>query len=278
MFELWKTTQGTTHHQPEEAMHLEAFNHPLHDGVEQSIACRRKDTSPMNINAKCKSCDRVFRRPCDLTKHEKTHSRPWKCTEPSCKYFEIGWPTEKERDRHINDKHSRSPIMYKCRFPPCNYQSKRESNCKQHMEKAHGWAYIRSKNNGKGSSTRGSPVQATPMSTQTTPATPSLPTPFFENTDYYNTPLITTNPFSDPLMPIGHEDFQLFSDSNLLGNLTDFPEFSPLPPEIPEFEQLCQPPATNDGIPEAFSLGIQGGQGDLMLYTPASTWMDDDLL
>ena len=41
--------------------------------------------------------------------------------------------------------------MFKCQFRPCPYESKRESNCKQHMEKAHGWAYVRSKNNGKAS-------------------------------------------------------------------------------------------------------------------------------
>ena len=82
-------------------------------------------------------------------KHEKTHSRPWKCSESSCKYYQYGWPTEKERDRHVNDKHSMTPAMFKCQFHPCPYKSKRESNCKQHMEKAHGWAYIRSKNNGK---------------------------------------------------------------------------------------------------------------------------------
>lgn len=39
--------------------------------------------------------------------------------------------------------------MYRCQYRPCPYESKRESNCKQHMEKAHGWAYVRSKNNGK---------------------------------------------------------------------------------------------------------------------------------
>ena len=39
--------------------------------------------------------------------------------------------------------------MFKCQYRPCPYESKRESNCKQHMEKAHGWAYVRSKNNGK---------------------------------------------------------------------------------------------------------------------------------
>ena len=49
----------------------------------------------------------------------------------------------------MNDKHSAAPPMYKCRFHPCPYESKRESNCKQHMEKAHGWQYVRSKNNGK---------------------------------------------------------------------------------------------------------------------------------
>lgn len=87
----------------------------------------------------------------DHRKHEKTHSRPWKCSEAGCKYHEYGWPTEKERDRHVNDKHSASPSMFKCQFHPCPYESKRESNCKQHMEKAHGWAYVRSKNNGKNS-------------------------------------------------------------------------------------------------------------------------------
>ena len=39
--------------------------------------------------------------------------------------------------------------MFRCHYHPCPYESKRESNCKQHMEKAHGWAYVRSKNNGK---------------------------------------------------------------------------------------------------------------------------------
>ena len=89
----------------------------------------------------------LLKRP--FSKHEKTHSRPWKCSESSCKYHQFGWPTEKERDRHVNDKHSSTPSMFKCQYHPCPYESKRESNCKQHMEKAHGWAYIRSKNNGK---------------------------------------------------------------------------------------------------------------------------------
>uniref|UniRef100_L2G3Q1 Zinc finger transcription factor ace1 n=1 Tax=Colletotrichum fructicola (strain Nara gc5) TaxID=1213859 RepID=L2G3Q1_COLFN len=88
--------------------------------------------------------------------HEKTHSRPWKCPVSTCKYHEYGWPTEKEMDRHHNDKHSSAPPMYECLYKPCPYKSKRESNCKQHMEKAHGWTYVRTKTNGKKDSKAGS--------------------------------------------------------------------------------------------------------------------------
>ena len=68
----------------------------------------------------------------------------------------------------MNDKHSAAPAMFKCRFHPCPYESKRESNCKQHMEKAHGWTYVRSKNNGK---------TGKRPSTAQTPLTPQESTP-----------------------------------------------------------------------------------------------------
>jgi uncharacterized C2H2 Zn-finger protein len=85
-------------------------------------------------------------------------------------------------DRHVNDKHSDAPAMYECYFKPCPYKSKRESNCKQHMEKAHGWTYVRTKTNGKKlPSKAGSSVQQTPplgnMSTPSSTPTYSVPTP-----------------------------------------------------------------------------------------------------
>ncbi|KAL8986997.1 MAG: hypothetical protein Q9177_003761, partial [Variospora cf. flavescens] len=138
---------------------------------ERSMARRRKSAQTAVKEAPhCQECDKVFKRPCDLTKHEKTHTRPWKCSEQGCRYYEYGWPTEKERDRHVNDKHSANPSMYKCQYRPCPYESKRESNCKQHMEKAHGWAYVRSKNNGK---TKKNPNGKTPP-------TPQISTPIFD--------------------------------------------------------------------------------------------------
>lgn len=122
------------------------------EAILRSMARRKRSASAAELAPKrCRApgCDKEFKRPCDLTKHEKTHSRPWKCPVPTCKYHEYGWPTEKEMDRHHNDKHSAAPALYECHFKPCPYRSKRESNCKQHMEKAHGWEYVRSKNIGK---------------------------------------------------------------------------------------------------------------------------------
>ncbi len=120
--------------------------------IMRSMARRKKNAPPeMYAPKKCPEpgCNKKFPRPCDLTKHEKTHSRPWKCPDSSCGYYKKGWPTEKERDRHINDKHSENPPMYECQDPTCSYKSKRETNCKQHKEKSHGWTYVRTKNNGK---------------------------------------------------------------------------------------------------------------------------------
>lgn len=143
------------------------------DSIARSMA-RRKASAAEPAPKACREpgCNKQFKRACDLTKHEKTHSRPWKCKDTSCRYHEYGWPTEKELDRHNNDKHAANPKLYKCYFAPCPYSSKRESNCKQHMEKSHNWNYVRSKNNGKN---RGLP---TPQDTHLqTPATDHLPSP-----------------------------------------------------------------------------------------------------
>lgn len=148
--------------------------------VLRSMARKRKcDIGKVEYHA-CRECGKVYTRPCDLTKHEKTHSRPWKCNDETCKYYELGWPTEKERDRHVNDKHSNKPALYRCLFRPCAYTSKRESNCKQHMEKAHGWDYIRSK------SRKGTKL----VPTRESPATQLMPTP---GSEHVSTPASTNN-------------------------------------------------------------------------------------
>lgn len=151
----------------------------------RSMARRKRSASAAELaprQCSAPGCDKQFKRPCDLTKHEKTHTRPWKCPHTDCKYHEQGWPTEKELGRHINDKHSSAPKFYPCLYTPCAYKSKRESNCKQHMEKTHGWVYVRSKNNGK----KGAPSSIAP-------ATPHMDSP--STTDSYGIATPENNDF-----------------------------------------------------------------------------------
>ncbi|KAI1434503.1 hypothetical protein GGR50DRAFT_687579 [Xylaria sp. CBS 124048] len=167
--------------------------------IMRSMARRKKNALPEELAPKqCThpGCNKEFKRACDLTKHEKTHTRPWKCPHTTCKYHEFGWPTEKEMARHVNDKHAAAPDMYECHYKPCPYKSKRESNCKQHMEKAHGWTYLRSKvPKSKGSKADGSTGPTPIMNNLPTPTINNLPTPSSDHTDT----LIT--PFEDPLLP-----------------------------------------------------------------------------
>ncbi|CAK7235728.1 hypothetical protein SBRCBS47491_009394 [Sporothrix bragantina] len=178
--------------------------------IMRSMARRKKNAPPEEYAPKMCSvpgCTKEFKRPCDLTKHEKTHSRPWKCPLESCKYHEYGWPTEKERDRHMNDKHSDNPPMYECLFKPCTYKSKRDSNRKQHMEKTHGWKYVRTKTNGSSKtaqaatpSVKDNSPRASMDASSTTLPTPqlvNLPTPQSAQSPAVATPLL--DEFSAPL-------------------------------------------------------------------------------
>lgn len=200
------------------------------DEIMRSMARRKKNASPEELAPKrCSQpgCNKEFKRPCDLTKHEKTHSRPWKCPIETCKYHDYGWPTQKEMDRHCNDKHSAAPPMYKCLFPPCPYKSKRESNCKQHMEKAHGWEYVRTKTNGgkKPSSNAGSishtpsmPGLPTPISN---PPSTGMATPPRERIHYQSIEFPTYVPEPTPF------DFNTLPPQELPLDLSYSPEYSP---------------------------------------------------
>ena len=86
----------------------------------------------------------------------------------------------------MNDKHSVAPSMFRCHYHPCPYESKRESNCKQHMEKAHGWVYVRSKNNGKlGKGSHNEKTPSTPQMSTPGSNTFSAPSPTFSDLPAY---------------------------------------------------------------------------------------------
>ncbi|THC98452.1 hypothetical protein EYZ11_002037 [Aspergillus tanneri] len=262
------------------------------DGVVRSMARRKKNAPPMDINKKCEFCDKVFQRPCDLTKHEKTHSRPFKCAEPTCKYHELGFPTEKETERHYNDKHCNTPVMYKCLFPNCSYQSKRQSNCKQHMEKTHKWKYVRSKNNGRiakrttpqrGSSRASSQTHeiGTPINKQvpelSTPTTGGISSPGEHLEHLVTHPQDMSLSFAGPL-PTKTDDFQLFSNgSSMGGSPCEYNDFRTLPSTSTSFDmgpQMGGVATPNSGSAEFLTPATGTTHSP---YEPVSTYPENSM-
>ncbi|KAJ0116451.1 hypothetical protein J7T55_007431 [Diaporthe amygdali] len=141
-------------------------NDPANTSAQDLTSSPMRDLEGSDGPHLCQLCGKQYPRLCDLNKHSKAHTRPFKCPIEACKYHLLGWPTEKELDRHRNDKHSMEPRTYSCLFPPCTYTSKRESNCKQHMEKSHGWEYVRSRLGHKDEGTSQRPVLTSDVSNQ----------------------------------------------------------------------------------------------------------------
>jgi hypothetical protein len=171
----------------------------LHDeDVARSMARRKKGYIPEIIHMPCREegCDKTFTRKCDLAKHEKTHSRPFKCPHENCKYHNLGLPTEKERDRHINDKHDPNPHYYQCEY--CEFKTKRESNCKQHMEKKHNFVYERAKGKDK-AAVKMTPAES-PSGSNFDFNTSSMQSPAFSHTSYMTGVMDDTNSVSGSII------------------------------------------------------------------------------
>lgn len=207
------------------------------EAILRSMARRKRSASAEQLAPKrCRApgCDKEFKRPCDLTKHEKTHSRPWKCPVSTCKYHEYGWPTEKEMDRHHNDKHSAAPALFECHYKPCPYRSKRESNCKQHMEKAHGWQYVRSKNIGRN---KDRPEEAA------TATSHGLPTPQTTNVQTPSSDGQGVNTPDEDMFDMPYDRAAMFDPQNQI----NFPEYN----SDSELAMFAPPPLQLDFSPSS---------------------------
>jgi hypothetical protein len=84
---------------------------------------------------------------------------------------------ESRPDSHVNNEHDVYPVLYECHYVPCPFKSKRESSCRLHMQKYHGWTDI----GGKDNSDNGFLQQAETSDQQISGTdNPSKPNPTFE--------------------------------------------------------------------------------------------------
>ena len=164
-------------------------------------------SSPSPEKKVCSVCKKTFYRLCDLNRHKKTHDRPFKCQVDGCEYQARGFPTDQERKRHVNDRHSDAPAFYSCTSEGCSYRSKRESNLKQHREKTHAWTYDRNRpKNGRRAGQPTGPAKDNGQSSFT--KTSALPTP---STYLLQTP-VQTPVLSQIGPPFAGNDFALSLD------------------------------------------------------------------
>jgi hypothetical protein len=106
---------------------------------------REEEIQPKGKRCRYPGCGKDVKRAADLTQHEKTHYKPFKCLVESCKYHECGWSRKSDLDHHYVEE---DMPLYECPFKPCPYKPKRESRLKHHMVKKHGWEDVSSKNTG----------------------------------------------------------------------------------------------------------------------------------
>lgn len=143
-------------------------------------------------------------------------------------------------ERHFNDKHCAEPVMFKCEDKHCTYQSKRESNCKQHMEKAHGRPYDRSK--GAAKRRQASVTPSSNMTSLPTPATGSSLSPSRLSLRSSQEPPFS---FAEPPLPTGHWDAPLFPDRGFPQNSSN----TPFPTTFDTFQNQFGPTDSNTLMP-----------------------------
>lgn len=113
---------------------------PLHNPVLPQPLPNRSDVSANT----CHSCQRSFPKPYLLHRHEKSHTRPFKCPEVTCS--SEGFQYSKDLDRHLQAKHpERVPEAdrHHCPVENCKYSEQggetfgRLDHLRRHIKSKH---------------------------------------------------------------------------------------------------------------------------------------------
>ncbi|KAF6828897.1 hypothetical protein CPLU01_08223 [Colletotrichum plurivorum] len=100
------------------------------------------DISRMRFECRWQNCGKVFRRPSDLTKHERYHVKEYLCDQPGC---EKAFATQKDLRRHQRTHGTPDGVAaagYRCRVPGCRkartgHVYNRRDNFVRHLRTKH---------------------------------------------------------------------------------------------------------------------------------------------
>ncbi|KAI8222008.1 hypothetical protein K4K57_010924 [Colletotrichum sp. SAR 10_99] len=95
----------------------------------------------MRFECRWNSCGKVFRRPSDLTKHERYHIKEYRCDETAC---DKAFATQKDLKRHkkTHETLDGDSAGYRCRVPGCRkaktgHVYNRRDNFVRHLRTKH---------------------------------------------------------------------------------------------------------------------------------------------
>ncbi|KAK2770723.1 zinc finger protein [Colletotrichum kahawae] len=99
------------------------------------------DISRLRFECRWNSCGKVFRRPSDLTKHERYHIKEYRCDETGC---DKAFATQKDLKRHkkTHETLDGDTAGYRCRVPGCRkaktgHVYNRRDNFVRHLRTKH---------------------------------------------------------------------------------------------------------------------------------------------
>ncbi|EQB52227.1 hypothetical protein CGLO_08151 [Colletotrichum gloeosporioides Cg-14] len=99
------------------------------------------DISRLRFECRWNSCGKVFRRPSDLTKHERYHIKEYRCDETGC---DKAFATQKDLKRHkkTHETLDGDSAGYRCRVPGCRkaktgHVYNRRDNFVRHLRTKH---------------------------------------------------------------------------------------------------------------------------------------------
>lgn len=87
------------------------------------------------------ACDKAYGRECELTKHQRNHTRPIPCPECPSTELKYRFPENKELYRHMARAHTSAceywgviiPTSRACPYPGCRYTSQSAYNLNRHQ-------------------------------------------------------------------------------------------------------------------------------------------------
>jgi hypothetical protein len=122
---------------------------PLRPSPAESSGIPRISPGPV-LRCDRPGCHATFRQRYQLTRHQKQHAKPFKCSFPECDYSKTGFARRKDLNRHEDSTHQSHGSELLCPDPNCKraapgngWPTLRRDNLLRHLSSRHPELYLK---------------------------------------------------------------------------------------------------------------------------------------